>query len=147
MINKIAVLQFKTKQPNKEMSMNDLINDNTNISLALKSPSSFKSEMIVDLPPSFSNDHYIKWLSFGAYHVWGKQEYRTKAKDRLDSFKENEKQSTKKANNVKAARVTINPEFIEWLDSLKNDYKLTIRDTIIMVMIHIKNNPSVFFKK
>ena len=127
--------------------MKELFNDEIESSIELPSISSFKAEMIVDLPPSFSNDHYIKWLSFGAYHVWGKDEYRTKAKDRLDSFKENEKQSTKKTNNVKAARVTINPEFIESLDCLKNKYKLTIRDTIIMVMIHIKNNPRVFFKK
>lgn len=127
--------------------MKELFNDEIESNIELPSTSSFKAEMIVDLPPSFSKDHYIKWLSFGAFHVWGNDKYRLKAKDRLDSFKENEKQSTKKSNNVKAARVTINPEFIEWLDFLRSEYKLTIRDTIIMVMIHIKNNPSVFFKK
>lgn len=126
--------------------MKEIYYDELDAKIDLPSKSVFKSEMTIDLPPNFSREHYIKWLSFGAHHILTKESYELNAKCNLDDYKENEKKATKKEIKVKATRVKIKAEFIDSFECLKSKHNITIRDTVIMVMMHIKNTPNVFFK-
>lgn len=126
--------------------MKEIYYDELDAKIDSPSKSIFKNGMTIDLPPSFSKEYYIKWLSFGAHHIMTRESYELSAKDELDVYKENEKKKTKKEINVKATRVKIDTDFIDSFEFLKSKYNMTIRDTVIMVMMHIKNTPNVFFK-